>query len=284
MIRQCTLEPDEEEIGEVRIGDRVVVGWIGEPDIGGFVGQGTGCGIGGLNLSRPRSNPTDRIEGVRTSLICAQKRSTRITWRHGFAEVPSHTNRLPGKQMHRAFRIGLPWRQGITKISRLVDCNTQERIGGGFQFVIPVSAGNQPCQLHQRNLLPRREQIAPLQHPVPLYAERTTGPRTSASGCRLVRHRTQLLPPPALPLAEDVGKPRLRLAHRRVIGIDRQPVMTALLAGPERHHRGHARAADAFPLTIDDRVRAAALLEELRPAPAPAAIQRRSTGKPPWPA
>ena len=37
MIGQRPFQPDEEEIGKVRIGNRVVIGWIGEPDSSGFV-------------------------------------------------------------------------------------------------------------------------------------------------------------------------------------------------------------------------------------------------------
>ena len=34
MVWERALEPDEEEVGEIRVRDGVVVGWAGEPDIG----------------------------------------------------------------------------------------------------------------------------------------------------------------------------------------------------------------------------------------------------------
>ena len=104
-------------------------------------------------------------------------------------------------------------------------------------------------------------------------APRRTGWMRSAPRGHPADHRAtglgqpECLPSTALPFTEDFGKPRLSLAYRRVVGIDRYPVMTALLARLQRHHRGHARAADALRLTIEDRVRATALLEELRPHP-----------------
>ena len=32
VVGNRAFEPDEKEVGEIRIGYRVVVGWIGEPD------------------------------------------------------------------------------------------------------------------------------------------------------------------------------------------------------------------------------------------------------------
>jgi len=45
------VEPDEKEVGEVCIGNRVVVGRVGEPDAGGLIGQGMVGGVGGLCLA-----------------------------------------------------------------------------------------------------------------------------------------------------------------------------------------------------------------------------------------
>ena len=51
MVRQRPFEPDKEEIGEVRVGNGVVIRRVGKPDTGGSVGQRMIRGIGRLNLA-----------------------------------------------------------------------------------------------------------------------------------------------------------------------------------------------------------------------------------------
>lgn len=57
MLWEHALEPDEEEVGQVRVGNRVIVRRIREPDRRGLVGQRMLGGVGGLDLPSTRAGP-----------------------------------------------------------------------------------------------------------------------------------------------------------------------------------------------------------------------------------
>ena len=75
----------------------------------------------------------------------------------------------------------------------------------------------------------------PLEHPVALHAEAQC-PNWRQ---RLIRNRAKLLFSFALPRIEDSGNPFLRFAHRTVVRIGGQPIMSPGLSRMECHHCRH---------------------------------------------
>jgi len=58
MPRQRALQPHEEEVREVGVGHRVVVGRVGEPDLRRLVGERVLGSVGGMDVAGMRAGPT----------------------------------------------------------------------------------------------------------------------------------------------------------------------------------------------------------------------------------
>jgi len=54
MPRQRALQPDQKEVGQISVRNRVVIGRVGEPNTAGSIGEWMVGGIGGLDLAGHR--------------------------------------------------------------------------------------------------------------------------------------------------------------------------------------------------------------------------------------
>ena len=88
MLWEHALEPDEEEVGQVRVGNRIIVRRISEPDGRGLVGQRMRGGVGSLDVPDRRAGPgfDDLGHPVEGALVAAG----RIPGGVRFGEVPHH--------------------------------------------------------------------------------------------------------------------------------------------------------------------------------------------------
>ena len=181
MAGQRALQPDEEEVGQVGVGNRVVVRRVGEPDVRGLVWQ-AGCSQRRPAGPAPTRSTSARSQTRRNACPVARRvaAACRLRRRNGFGEVPDHRQRLACRTCAATYSCSsrLPCaRTGDT--AQQLSPSASAQMPATRSVAMPIALIAAKC--HERQLLPRREEVAPLEHAVPLHAEAQRPDRRAAA-------------------------------------------------------------------------------------------------------
>ena len=130
MLWNCPLIPDEKEIGEVRVRDLIIIGWVSKPNVRRITRQRRMLSCSYFGLTN-RLNAPQRLDASGKVLDACSESSACIRDNYTFSKVPTRLESSLRQNISRALRFRLPRAEGICQICKFPQ---GQREGPGYPF------------------------------------------------------------------------------------------------------------------------------------------------------